>query len=323
MGPAIRMTNVSKVFAGRAGESVTALDGVTMGVDRGAIVAVIGESGSGKSSLARIVLGLISPDCGTVEVLGEDLRALSGAGRRDLRRKVTAVFQEPYDSLDPRMTVRQIVEEPLVVHFPSLRRVNRLDVCIAALRSVSLEPRLATRYPHELSGGQQQRVSLARAFITLPELVVLDEPTSALDASTRGQVLDVLSDLQAGRGVTLLLVSHDVSTVRRLADQVVVLYRGRIVESGPASDVLGDPIHPYTRVLLSSEMTIGTARARDGIAVAATDSVEVPAVRATCVFRARCPLGDEGCDIRPVELRAVREGRSVACVKAPSSLAHT
>ncbi len=329
---AFALTGVSKTFTGRGGSAVTALDQVTMQAGRGEVVAVIGESGAGKSSLARVVLGLVSPDQGQVEVLGRDLSALPPAELRHLRRRVTAVFQEPYDSLDPRMTVRQIISEPLLVHFPGLSRTNRLDVTLAALRSVSLDPRLASRYPHELSGGQQQRVSLARAFATLPELVVLDEPTSALDASTRGQVIDVLRGLQARRGVSLLLVSHDIATVRRLADQVAVMYRGRIVESGPAAAVLGEPFHPYTRLLLSAEMTIDTAPATDANqtdanatdaeaagtqAGAAADPEAGLAVSAACVFRARCPLGDRDCDVGRVELRPAVGARLVACVKTP------
>ncbi len=324
---AFALSGVSKTFTGRGGSAVTALDQVTMQAGRGEVVAVIGESGAGKSSLARVVLGLVSPDQGQVEVLGRDLSALPPAELRHLRRRVTAVFQEPYDSLDPRMTVRQVISEPLLVHFPGLSRADRLDVTLAALRSVSLDSRLASRYPHELSGGQQQRVSLARAFATLPELVVLDEPTSALDASTRGQVIDVLRGLQARRGVSLLLVSHDIVTVRRLADRVAVMYRGRIVESGPAAAVLGEPFHPYTRLLLSAEMTIDTAPATEANetdadaagtqAGAAADQDAGLAASAACVFRSRCPLGDGDCDVGRVELRPAVGTRLVACVKAP------
>ena len=328
---AFTLTGVSKTFAGRGGSAVTALDQVTVQAGRGEVVAVIGESGAGKSSLARVVLGLVSPDQGQVEVLGEDLSTLPPADLRHLRRRVTAVFQEPYDSLDPRMTVRQIISEPLLVHFPGLNRANRLDVTLAVLRSVSLDPRLASRYPHELSGGQQQRVSLARAFVTLPELVVLDEPTSALDASTRGQVIDVLRGLQARRGVSLLLVSHDIGTVRRLADRVVVMYRGRIVESGPAAAVLGEPFHPYTRLLLSAEMTIETAfgTAASGSEASGTDvpaadtqaaAIAESVASAACVFRSRCPLGDEDCDVGRVELRSAADARLVACVKTPGAV---
>jgi oligopeptide/dipeptide ABC transporter ATP-binding protein len=326
---AFTLTGVCKTFAGRRGSAVIALDQVTMQVGRGEVVAVIGESGAGKSSLARVVLGLVSPDRGQVEVLGQDLAELRGAELRRLRRRATAVFQEPYDSLDPRMTVRQIISEPLLVHFPGVRQADRLDVVIAALRSVSLDPGLASRYPHELSGGQQQRVSLARAFVTLPDLVVLDEPTSALDASTRGQVIDVLRGLQARRGVSLLLVTHDIGTVRRLADRVVVMYRGRIVESGPAAAVLGEPRHPYSQLLLSAELTVtsatarppatGTSQAEDDAEVPVTlaDQDDGPAGSAACVFRARCPLGDQDCDAARVELRPLTDSHQVACVKGP------
>jgi oligopeptide/dipeptide ABC transporter ATP-binding protein len=323
--PACGLDDVSKAFPGRDGKPVIALDRVSMHVGYGEVVAVIGESGAGKSSLARIVLGLLAPDHGRVEILGQDPAALSGAARRDLRRRVTAVFQEPYDSLDPRMTVRQIIEDPLVVHYPGLKRGERLDVCLAAMRNVALEPLLATRYPHELSGGQQQRVSLARAFVTLPELVVLDEPTSALDASTRGQVIDVLRGLQAQRGVSLLLVTHDIGTVRRLAGRIVVLYRGRVVESGPAAAVLTEPQHPYTRLLLSAELTIDTppVAALPQAPAQTADPADGPSAEAACVFRARCPLGDQACDVQRVELRPagataeVGAGHQAACVKTP------
>lgn len=235
---------------GEAAPVVHAVRGVDLDVDPGEVVALIGESGSGKSTLVRILLGLDAATSGTVSVQGRPVRTGGGARRtRWLRRLTGIILQDPYGSLDPRMTVGRIIAEPLrALRVPGDHRTAVLDV----LARVGLGPERADQYPFELSGGQRQRVALARAIVHGPSLLVGDEPLSALDVTVRAQVLDLLRDLHAERGMAVLLVSHDIGLVQNFADRVLVMHDGVVVEQGAASDVLGAPRHPYTRELVSA-----------------------------------------------------------------------
>jgi ABC-type glutathione transport system ATPase component len=231
---------------------VRAVDGVSLSVAAGESYALVGESGCGKTTLARTVLGLIRPTSGTVAVGQTRIDTVSGARSRALRRHVQIVFQNPYAALNPRMTAARLVDEPLRVARPELSHAGRRDHIEELLHAVGLGRQHLGRYPHELSGGQCQRVAIARALAVAPALLVLDEPTSALDVSVQAQILNLLAELRRDRGLAYLLISHDLAVVRHLADRIGVMRSGRLLEEGPAAQVLSEPAHPYTRALLDA-----------------------------------------------------------------------
>lgn len=257
--PALKVRGLVKTYGGRRGaEPVTALDHVDLDLPVGGTLGIIGESGSGKSTLARSLLGLIAPDSGSIELLGQEVVGLKGRDLRRMRRDVQIVFQEPFESLDPRMAIGELIAEPLVVQRrgTAAERAARVDELLAM---VSLPTELATRFPHQLSGGQQQRVNIARALATSPRLLVLDEPTASLDVSVRADVLRLLARLRAELGLSLVLISHDLPTIRSLSSHIAVVSRGCVVEHGPAASVLTSPEHEYTRFLLASELPLDPA----------------------------------------------------------------
>jgi peptide/nickel transport system ATP-binding protein len=257
--PALAVHDLRKVFAGRGGgPDVVAIAGATFEVMPGTTLGIIGESGSGKSTLARCLLGLMPADSGRVEILGTSIIGAKERTLRPLRARAQIVFQEPFESLDPRSRVGASIAEPLRIHTDL--RGKELDARVAdLLEQVTLDPLLASRFPHELSGGQQQRVNIARAVATRPSLVVLDEPTSSLDVSVRAEILRLLRSLQQELGLTYVLISHDLPTIRAMCDEVAVMFRGTIVEHGPAATVMEQPDHPYTRYLLASDLPIDPA----------------------------------------------------------------
>lgn len=254
----VEIIDVHKTFVRDDGVRVPAVIGVSLAIEQGKTLAVIGESGSGKSTLGRLVLGLLKPDRGTIRIAGRDLSGLDRQEMRRFRARCSVVFQEPYESLNPRLRIGTIVAEPVAIHSPSLDRAARRERVEKVLREVDLDPAFAERYPHELSGGQQQRVGIARALIVEPDLIVLDEPTSSLDLSVRAQIILLLARLQESRGLTFLLITHDVASVEVWAHEIAVMRLGLIVEAGPAAQVLNSPRHAYSRELLAARLPLRT-----------------------------------------------------------------
>lgn len=257
--PLIDLAHIFVAFRSPAGR-VAALQDVSLLVQAGERVGLVGESGSGKSTLARVLLGLQKPDQGTVRVGGVNPFALFPAQRQAFRRSIQLVFQDPYGSLNPRLTIEQALSEVLAVHDLAAPE-ERPDRVAALLEQVGLNPALAPRYPHEFSGGQRQRIALARALAVEPRVLVADEPVSALDVSVQVQILNLLADLQRQRGLALLLIAHDLAVVRYCCDRVYVMHQGQVVEQGPTAEVLDHPRHPYTANLLAAVPDLDAALA--------------------------------------------------------------
>ncbi|MCP3468842.1 ATP-binding cassette domain-containing protein [Bradyrhizobium sp. CCGUVB1N3] len=301
---------VTKGFPRPVTTTVRAVDGVSFAVARGEAFGLVGESGCGKSTAARAVLRLIPPDAGRVRFAGVDVTDARGSALRRLRRRMQIVFQDPYSSLNPRRTIGQALTEPLGVHGLARGRAAR-DRAIALLEEVGLPPTAYDRHPHEFSGGQRQRVGIARALSVEPELIVADEPVSALDVSVQAQVLLLLKDLQARRGLTFVFVSHDLGVVRWFCSRVAVMYLGRIVEDGPVSRVFGAPRHPYTRMLRdASPIPDPTIRGQLPRIVGEIPSAANPP--AGCHFHPRCPRASDVCRTVYPEWRSDGDG-GIAC----------
>jgi peptide/nickel transport system ATP-binding protein/oligopeptide transport system ATP-binding protein len=303
--PALEVRDLVKHFVakrsafGRTLASVKAVDGVTFAIQPGETLALVGESGCGKSTVGRLVMRLIDPTSGQVFLDGTDVTNLSESAVRPYRRHVQLIFQDPFASLNPRMTVGQILAEPLMLHdvVPSNRRGERVA---ELLDQVGLRPDQAARYPHEFSGGQRQRIVIARALAVEPKVIVCDEPVSALDVSIRAQILNLLKDLQAKLGLAYIFISHDLSVVKHIANRVAVMYLGRIVESGPAEAVFADPRHPYSRALLSAIPVASPLARRDRRLL--EGDVPSPLHPPTgCHLHTRCPHAQAICSVdRPL-----------------------
>ncbi len=274
---------------------VRAVDGVSFSVEAGKTLALVGESGSGKSTVGRLVLRLIEPTAGHVRFEGREVFELDAASTRAYRREAQLVFQDPYASLNPRMTVRDILGEPLALHgiVPPARRAERVA---GLMDMVGLEPRFAPRYPHEFSGGQRQRIVIARALAVEPRLIVCDEPVSALDVSIRSQVLNLLRDLQRRLDLAYIFISHDLAVVKHIADEVAVMYLGRIVETAPTDALFANPRHPYTQALLSA-IPVPRPRAKRDRTILQGDVPSPINPPSGCHLHLRCPHAIERCRV--------------------------
>ncbi|MBR0662940.1 ABC transporter ATP-binding protein [Roseomonas hellenica] len=299
----------------RRGAPVMALRGVDIAVHGGEAVGVVGESGCGKSTLGRILLRLMPPSAGRVIFEGEDLAALPAARLRALRRRMQMVFQDPYGSLDPRRSVGAQIADGILIHGLA-GKAEAGERVTALLHQVGLDPDHARRLPHEFSGGQRQRLAVARALATRPDFIVADEPVSALDVSIQAQVVNLLADLRAELGLALLFISHDLHVVRHLCDRVVVMYLGRVMEEGRASEVFHAPLHPYTRALLAASPSL--RRRGNPVAPLAGEVPSIANPPSGCVFRTRCGLAQPACAeaVPPLEPMPGAPGRRLACRRA-------
>lgn len=296
---------------GRPIAHVKAVDGVSFTVEAGKTLALVGESGCGKSTVSRLVLRLIEPDAGSVRFEGRDLGALDDNALRAFRRDAQIIFQDPYASLNPRMTVSQILTEPLALHnlVPAGRRRDRVE---ELLRLVGLEPRFARRYPHEFSGGQRQRIAIARALAVEPKLIICDEPVSALDVSIRSQILNLLRDLQERLGLAYIFVSHDLAVVKHIADRVAVMNLGTIVETAEAQALFAAPQHPYSRALLSA-IPVPKPQAKRSRIVLEGEMPSALNPPAGCRFHTRCPYVIARCRTEVPALLADATGHATVC----------
>ncbi len=316
MTPLIEVRGLSKHYPSRDGKGlVKAVNDVSLTLSKGETLGIVGESGCGKSTLARMLLRLIEPAGGEILFEGENLLGLDKARMRRRRRDIQIVFQDPYASLDPRMQVGDIIAEPLDIHGVGSKAERRAKVA-GLLDLVGLDPSAGKRYPHEFSGGQRQRIGIARAVALEPKLVVLDEPVSALDVSIQSQILNLLADLKLRLGLSYIFISHDLSVVQNVSDRVAVMYLGRIVEEGPAGDVLGKPLHPYTQALISAVPAIDAEERRQRI-ILAGDPPNPEDVPQGCAFHPRCIHAFEPCSSQIPKLCGA--GHRAAChlVNAP------
>jgi oligopeptide/dipeptide ABC transporter ATP-binding protein len=303
--------SIADRLARRPRQWIRAVDGVSFALRRGEMVALVGESGCGKTSTAQTILRMVEATGGTITIDGQDITTLSQRRLRPLRRGIQMVYQDPYESLDPRFRVRQTVEEPLLVHGIGTSKSERAELISSALERAGLAPAslYLNRYPHELSGGQRQRVAIAAALALDPVLLLADEPVSMLDVSVRAGVLSLLDGLRRDGRLGVLMITHDLSTAAHFADRIAVMYLGRIVEYGPARQVVTDPRHPYTKALLSV-VPNRDPRVRSAAQILSGETPNPVAIPAGCRFRPRCPIAEDRCaDVDPV-LGALGSGGS-------------
>ncbi|QPP05927.1 ABC transporter ATP-binding protein [Streptomyces bathyalis] len=305
---------------GRRPSWVHAVEDVSFAIGRGQTLGLVGESGSGKSTIGNALIRLVTPTSGTVRLGGRDVLAARGAQARELRRRIAMVFQDPYSSLDPRRTVGATVREPMDVHRMLSGRAERNRRVAELLDLVGLLRETAVRYPHELSGGQRQRVSIARALAADPDLIVLDESTASLDVSVQAQIMNLLRELQDELGLTYLFISHDLAAVEHMSHRVVVMYLGRLMETGTTDHLYARPAHPYTQALMSAvpDTDPATEKNRERILLGGDppSPLDPPS---GCVFRTRCPMAVDEC-AEPVPQTTVSDNHVAWCIRTGDSL---
>ncbi len=311
----VRVSGLTKFFSVRKPGlfeppgTIRAVDGVSFSIPRGTTLGMVGESGSGKTTAARSILRLIEPDAGEIVINGESVSTMGRDGLRAFRKNMQIVFQDPYSSLDPRMTVEKIVTEPIRIHTPMKQRdINKKFEELVGL--VGLEAAHRDRYPHEFSGGQRQRIGIARALALNPKFIILDEPVSALDMSIQGQILNLLKGIQASMGLTYLFVSHDLAVVEHMSDRIAVMYLGKIVEESPKKGLYAHPLHPYTHSLMKSIPDRKAVKHGFSVIAGEIPSPEYPP--SGCHFHPRCPRAMDRCRSEYPVMRTVKQSR-VAC----------
>ena len=291
-----------------------AVDGVSFFVNKGETLGLVGESGCGKTTVGRTILNLYKPTSGKIIFDGKEIKDKKSLA--EFRRKATMVFQDPYSSLDPRMTVEDIIAEPLDIHQMCPTKEERRKRVLELMDYVGLNSEHASRYAHEFSGGQRQRIGIARALAVNPEFIVCDEPVSALDVSIQAQVVNMFEDLQKKLGLTYLFIAHDLLVVRHISDRIAVMYLGKMVEVAPSDEICDYPLHPYTKALMSAVPLPDPKAARESERIVLEGDIPSPLdAPSGCPFRTRCPVAEEKCSLSMPELKEVKPGRFVACHK--------
>ena len=307
---------MSGVILQRQVGEVKAVDGVSFTVRRGETLGLVGESGSGKTTIGRVILQVYRPTSGRIMFDGVDLATLKSGAMRAMRRRIQVVFQDPYSSLNPRIKTGNIVGEPLRVHKLVETKEEYLARVADLFRTVGLNPNMADRYPHEFSGGQRQRIGVARALAVQPDFIVADEPVSALDVSIQAQLINLLEDLQKQFGLTYLFIAHDLSVVRHISDRVAVMYLGKIMEIADRVSIFREPLHPYSKALMSAVPIPNPRAERSRERIILEGTIPSPLNPPTgCVFHTRCPMAVDECRTTVPQLEEKRPGHSVACIR--------
>lgn len=309
--PLLRVEGLTKHFSTKKG-LLHAVDNVSFTIDKGRTLGMVGESGCGKSTTGRAILRLIEPTAGNVLFDNIDVRSLDAAKLRRMRTRMQIVFQDPFSSLNPRMTVSQAIEEPIKLHGIITDPQEREERVLELMETVGLAPRLFNTYPHELDGGRRQRIGIARALAVNPDFVVCDEPVSALDVSIQAQILNLMEDLQDELGLTYLFITHDLSVVHHFSDDIAVMYLGKLFEKAPSDELFDHPMHPYTQVLLSAIPVPSLHNRKKRIIMKGEITSPINPPKA-CRFAQRCPYATERCTCEEPELRDYGNGHSVAC----------
>lgn len=312
--PILQVKNLSKHFKVESG-FLQAVDGLNFEIYKGETFGLVGESGCGKSTAGRTILRLYEPTAGEVLFEGQNIYELSPKEMKEHRKEMQMIFQDPYASLDPRMTVEEIIAEPLVIYGIGNKKERRERV-IELLEMVGLSAEHSLRFPHEFSGGQRQRIGIARSLALKPKFIICDEPISALDVSIQAQVVNLLKDVQKKLGLTLLFIAHDLSMVRYISDRVAVMYLGKLMEVGNTEDFYSNPLHPYTKALLSAIPIADPEEQRKRVQIELEGDVPSPInMKPGCRFVDRCPYGDDTCRGRDPEMEEILPGQYVACFK--------
>lgn len=311
----LEVIDIKKYFPARNGlwrttsGLVRAVDGISLNVASGGAIGIVGQTGCGKTTLARCILRLVEPTSGSVRFDGIDLLALDRTAMQGIRRRMQMIFQDPFASLNPRMQVGQIIEEPLLIHRKGNQK-ERKEKVEWLLENVGMDPSIMRRYPGEFSGGQRQRIGIARALALNPELIVADEPVSSLDVSVQAQILNLICDLKEKMKLAILWIAHDLSIIHHVSDQIAVMYLGKFVEIGSPDRIFHQPYHPYTQVLISSIPDRISEKKHEALRGEEPSALDPPS---GCRYRTRCPIAEERCSIEEPLLRRITPGEEVAC----------